>query len=93
MRCWPRRTTVTTPARCSAPRCFETGDWAIFIRTTISLTACSWPSERTAMTWRRRGSAMAVKTSAGWALRVMEKLYIPDKEYVKRQNGGMCGVF
>jgi hypothetical protein len=26
---------------------------------------------------------MAEKTSAGWALRVMEDLYIPYKEYVK----------
>jgi len=38
------------------------------------------------MTSRRRGSVMALKTSSGLALRVMNLIYIPIKEYVKREQ-------
>ena len=57
-------------ALCKALKGVSAAGCAIFIRTTTSLTAYSRPSESMPITSRRRGSAIALNTSEGWALRV-----------------------
>jgi hypothetical protein len=75
MRCCPRFITDTTPTLRNTPRCFDTAGCDIRNRSTTSPTAYSLPSASTPINSRRRGSAIALKTSVVVAALAILSIY------------------
>ena len=81
-RCLPCLITATTPTLRSAPRCFETAGCGSPSATTSVPTARAPHRASNSTICRRRGSAMALNTSAVVGARACF-YYIPIWEYVK----------
>src|SRR5262245_61262331 len=74
-RCWPCLATATMPTLRSTPRCFDTAGCGSSIAATRAPTASAPRPANSSMICRRRGSAMALKTSAVVGARAMSPLY------------------